>query len=84
MSAPDDLRKVHPFGRAPVVSIDGKLYAESGPIVHKLLSLTAPGRDSLEAETSEDSLFWSHFSEGSLMTLLQVRRAPLFVSRDGE
>lgn len=43
---------------------------ESGFIIHKLI--TSFPNDAVEREASDDSLFWSHFSEGSLMMQLQM------------
>ncbi|RXK39040.1 hypothetical protein M231_03664 [Tremella mesenterica] len=72
-AGPPELKKVHPFGRAPVVELDGELLAESGSIVRRLLALKdAPGRENLEDVTGDDSAFWSHWCEGSLMTFFQA------------
>jgi len=56
--------------QAPALELDGKMIAESGFITHKLM--TAFPAQSVEKEASDDSIFWSHFSEGSLMTQLQL------------
>jgi len=46
------------------------MIAESGYITHKLM--TSFPSSTIEKELSDDSSFWSHFSEGSLMTQLQL------------
>jgi glutathione S-transferase len=46
------------------------MIAESGYITHKLM--TAFPNSAVEKDASDDSIFWSHFSEGSLMTQLQL------------
>ena len=46
------------------------MIAESGYITHKLM--TSYPSSTIEKELSDDSCFWSHFSEGSLMTQLQL------------
>lgn len=56
--------------QAPALELDGKLITESGFIAHKLIS-SFPN-DSVEQSASDHSTFWSHFSEGSLMTQLQM------------
>jgi glutathione S-transferase len=46
------------------------MIAESGFITHKLI--TSYPSSSVENDATDDSVFWSHFSEGSLMTQLQL------------
>ena len=52
------------------MELDGKMIAESGFITHTLM--TSYPSSTIEKEMSDDSCFWSHFSEGSLMTQLQL------------
>ena len=70
-SAPPTLKKVSPFGKAPVVEIDGEVVTESAYIIHRLLQL-APEHTDVETVPSNDSIFWAHFAEGSQMNLLQA------------
>lgn len=49
---------------------DGRMLTESGFIVHELLA--AYPSAGTEAAPSADSVFWSHFAEGSLMLHLQA------------
>lgn len=90
--APPELKQIHPLGKAPVITDHGKVYAETGAIVDYLLhTYSRPSDTSNAAGTSpafsyEDS-YWSHFSEGSLMLILQMtlvfdtvaERSPWFV-----
>jgi glutathione S-transferase len=55
--------------KAPVVTVDSKNLTESGFIIHSIIS-NYPN-SSVESSPSDDSIFWSHFSEGSMMTLFQ-------------
>ena len=69
--APPSLHAVSPFGKAPVVVLDGETLTESGYIVHRLISLF-PDTADIETTPSNNSIFWSHFAEGSMMNLLQA------------
>lgn len=64
--------------QAPAVELDGKLLVESGYIAHKLISSFPNSK--VERDASDDSTFWSHFSEGSLMTQLQLGISVLITS----
>ncbi|BEJ13335.1 hypothetical protein CspHIS471_0305090 [Cutaneotrichosporon sp. HIS471] len=69
--APTSLTEISPLGKAPAVQVDGKVVTESGFITHYLLKHLNSGLPDLETSPSEDSIFWNHFSEGSLMLHLQ-------------
>nr|WPS94660.1 Glutathione S-transferase [Naematelia aurantialba]WRH23611.1 glutathione S-transferase [Naematelia aurantialba] len=71
-SAPPELKQVSPFGKAPVLELDGEILTESGYIVHRLIRHFAKQAASVLDTSSNDSIFWSHFSEGSLMLMLQA------------
>jgi glutathione S-transferase len=66
------LRDVSALGKSPAVQLDDTVLTESGAILSTLMR-TFPGA-ATEPEPSPDSLFWSHFSEGSLMLYLQPAR----------
>ncbi|WVQ74075.1 hypothetical protein IAR50_003659 [Cryptococcus sp. DSM 104548] len=74
--APPSLKEVSPLGRAPALTIDGKLYTESSFIVHSLLGLpevrAKKGELQAQVEETEGDVFWSHFAEGSQMNLFQA------------
>ena len=70
-TAPPSLREVSPFGKAPVLELDGEVITESAYIIHRLLEIAPPGID-VETTPSNDSIFWAHFAEGSQMNLFQA------------
>lgn len=67
--APKSLKKVHPLGKAPVISDDEVTVAESGAIIEYLIrkydeaGLFKPAAGQQETDVS----YWLHFAEGSLM-----------------
>ncbi|CAK9783416.1 hypothetical protein CC85DRAFT_254545 [Cutaneotrichosporon oleaginosum] len=71
---PPSLKDVSPVGKAPAVTVDGRVLTESGFIAHYLLAHLSQqsGNADLESPASDDSIFWSHFAEGSLMLNLQA------------
>jgi glutathione S-transferase len=73
MLAPPELRRVHPLGKSPLLEHDGRVLAETGPIIYYLVEL-AGGRLGPPARR-EDALRYRHFlhyAEGSLMSPLLV------------
>ncbi len=76
-AAPDALRDIHPLGKAPVIRDGDVVLAESGAIVDYIVHRY--GADSLAIAPSHSHytryLYWLHFAEGSLMTLLLVALA---------
>ena len=89
MLAPAELRAVHPLGKSPVVSDDGRVVAESGAIIEYFVERHGQGR-LRPAEGSPERLrytYWLHFAEGSAMPPLLMklvadsieRRAPWIV-----
>ena len=73
-AAPAALREVHALGKAPVIEDDGLVLAESGAIVEYLVHRHGGGRLSVKPEAPEypGYLYWMHFAEGSLMTLMLI------------
>ncbi|MDJ0836192.1 MAG: glutathione S-transferase [Acidobacteriota bacterium] len=73
--APDDYRKLHPLGKAPVVTDGDQVLVESGAIVETLLDRYGQGRLQPEPGSREwvDYRYWMHASEGSLMPLLVLK-----------
>ncbi|ORX34484.1 hypothetical protein BD324DRAFT_636109 [Kockovaella imperatae] len=69
--APQTLKDVTPFGKAPAVELDGELLVESGYIIDRILDLFPPGSD-VESVPSNNSKFWSHYCEGSLVNYFQM------------
>ena len=69
--APDELKAVHPLGKAPILEIDGKVVAESGAMAELLISRYAPHlAPAADSSDYMDYLQWMHFAESSLMVPL--------------
>jgi glutathione S-transferase len=73
-AAPASLREVHALGKAPVIEDDGLVLAESGAIVEYLVQRHGGGRLSVKPDAPEypGYLYWMHFAEGSLMSLMLI------------
>lgn len=70
--APEALKRIHPLGKAPVITDGDRVVAESGAIIHYLLDRHADGR-LRPGPGSENALryqYWMHYAEGTLMPLL--------------
>ena len=86
--APAILKEVHPLGKSPVITHDGRVIAETGAIVDYIVTRLGNGR--LRPDVNSDEYlrynYWSHFAEGSAMPPLVMRlvigsaveRAPFF------
>ena len=75
MLAPPELRQVHPLGKSPVITEEGRTLAESGAIVEYLVErygaeklAPAPGTPERLRYT-----YWLHFAEGSAMPPLLLK-----------
>jgi glutathione S-transferase len=84
--APPELRQVHPLGKSPVVTDDGRTVAESGAIIEYLVERRGHGRLAPPPGSDERLryTYWLHFSEGSAMPPLlfklvcdKVKSAPM-------
>lgn len=78
--APPSLKKVHPLGKAPVVTDGSHSLAESGAILEYLVDRYGDGRfrpaEGEDQTPSVDYLayrFWLHYAEGSLMSPLLLK-----------
>jgi len=72
--APLDLLKIHPLGKAPVIT-DGELVvAESGAIIEYLVNKYDDGTLRPADGTPErmDYMYWMHYAEGTFMPLMIV------------
>jgi glutathione S-transferase len=73
--APPALKAIHPLGKSPVISDDGKVVAESGAIIEYILRHHGGG--ALQPAPSDDSyddyVFWMHYAEGSAMLPLVLK-----------
>ena len=75
MLAPASLRAVHPLGKSPVVTDEGKTLAESGAIIEYLVERYGNGRLIPPAGTPERLryTYWMHYAEGSAMPPLLMK-----------
>ena len=85
MLAPAALKNIHPLGKSPVITDDGRVFAESGAIIDYVLHRYGP---QFVPEPNTDAYYqmnyWLHFAEGSLMPPLlltlvfdKVRTSPM-------
>ncbi|EYF01414.1 glutathione S-transferase family protein [Chondromyces apiculatus] len=75
MLAPPELKAVHPLGKSPVITDDGKTIAETGAIIEYILATYGKGR-LVPPEGSPERLrftYWLHYAEGSAMTPLLLK-----------
>ena len=81
--APPELKAVHPLGKSPVLTDDGRTMIESGAIVDYLIRRHGQGRLQPAAQTTDFDAYqqWLHYAEGSAMLPLLLK---LYVSRLGD
>ncbi len=67
--APPGLKAVHPLGKAPVLTDDDIVVAESAAIIEYLIDTYGQGRFKPPAATraGRDYTYWLHYAEGSAM-----------------
>lgn len=79
--APPELKAIHPLGKAPVITHNGRVIAESGAIL-EYLAETFPDRATGEwnqlvpapgTDAHFQQRFWMHYAEGSLMNWLVMK-----------
>ncbi len=70
MLAPENLKKVHPLGKSPVICDGEMVLPESGAIVEYLADKYGPGKLAPKVDAPERPryLYWMHYAEGSIMT----------------
>ena len=75
MLAPPELKKIHPLGKSPVVTVDGLTLAESGAIIETLVERYGNGRLAPAPGTAEvvRYRYWLHYAEGSAMPPLLLK-----------
>ena len=84
--APPSLKAIHPLGKSPVITDNGKTIAESAVIIDYLINTY--GKDRFMPEVGSDAYnqlqYWLHYAEGSLMPFLvmalifqKVKSAPM-------
>jgi glutathione S-transferase len=75
MRAPASLRAVHPLGKSPVITDEGRVMAESGAIIDYLVERHGQGRLVPPAGTEARLryTYWLHYAEGSAMPPLLIK-----------
>jgi glutathione S-transferase len=81
--APPELQAIHPVGKSPVITDNGKTIYESGAIIDYVIRRHGGGRLQPDPKTPayDDYQMWLHYAEGSAMLPLMLN---LYVSRLGE
>jgi glutathione S-transferase len=81
--APPELKAVHPLGKSPVITDNGRTLIESGAIVDYVIRRHGGGKlqPAPESAAYDEYQQWLHYSEGSAMLPLMLN---LYVSRLGE
>ena len=81
--APPELAAIHPVGKSPVITVDGKVVYESAAIIDYIIRRHAGGSLQPDPATPayDDYQMWMHYAEGSAMLPLMLN---LYVSRLGE
>jgi glutathione S-transferase len=77
--APPELKEVHPLGKSPVITNDGRVIAESGAIIDYIIRRHGGGRLQPDPSSAayDDYVQWLHFAEGSAALPLLLK---LYVS----
>lgn len=75
MLAPPELKQVHPLGKSPVITDDGRVFAESGAIIEYLVQRYGGGKLAPPQGSEERSryTYWLHYAEGSAMPPLLLK-----------
>ena len=81
--APPELKAIHPLGKSPVITDDGRVIIESGAIIDYVIRHHGAGKLQPNPATPayDDYMQWLHFAEGSAMLPLLLK---LYASRLGE
>jgi glutathione S-transferase len=81
--APPELKQIHPLGKSPAITDNGRTLIESGAIVDYIIRHHGNGRLQPAANTPayDEYQQWLHYSEGSAMLPLMLN---LYVSRLGD
>ncbi len=82
MLAPAELRAIHPLGKSPVVTDDGRTFAESGAIIEYLVDRYGDGRlaPPRGSPARHDYTYWLHYAEGSAMPPLLLKLVALRIA----
>jgi glutathione S-transferase len=80
--APPELKAIHPLGKSPVITDDGRVIIESGAIIDYLVRHYGQKlQPTVASKEYDDYQQWLHYAEGSAMLPLLLK---LYVSRLGD
>ena len=81
--APPELKRIHPLGKAPVLTDNGSVFIESGAIIEYLIRQYGGGKFAPAMGTADYNRYiqFLHYGEGSAMLPILLK---LYVSRLGE
>ena len=81
--APPELKAIHPLGKSPVITDNGRTIHESGAIIDYIIRWHGGGRLAPEQDKSayDEYQMWLHYAEGSAMLPLMLL---MYVMRLGE
>ena len=81
--APPELKAIHPLGKSPVITDNGRTIHESGAIIDYVIRWHGGGRLAPEQDKSayDEYQMWLHYAEGSAMLPLMLL---MYVMRLGE
>jgi glutathione S-transferase len=81
--APPELVAVHPLGKSPVITDEGRTIIESGAIIDYIVRRHASGRLAPDPASADYDTYqqWLHYSEGSAMLPLMLF---MYVGRLGD
>jgi glutathione S-transferase len=81
--APPELTAVHPLGKSPVITDDGRVIAESGAIIDYIVRRHGGGRLAPDPASADYDTYqeWLHYAEGSAMLPLMLN---LYTMRLGD
>ncbi len=76
--APDELKRIHPLGKSPVITDDKEVVAESAVIIEYLAETYGGKEGKLNLIPSHQPAhnqyrYWLHYAEGSFMPFLVMR-----------
>jgi glutathione S-transferase len=76
-AAPPPMKALHPLGKSPVIRDGDTVLAESGAIVEYIVQRHGEGRLAVAPDAPEYAryVYWMHFAEGSLMSLMLIALA---------
>lgn len=74
-AAPPELKRVHPLGKAPILTDGGQPIAESAVILEYLQEQYDPAQQFKPTHPADQQQYryWMHYAEGSLMPLLVMQ-----------